>query len=212
MKNLILVGASDWGLEVFSWLKTNKEYNLVWNFKGFLDDDVNKLNKIKYVEPYRILGSIEDYKIEDNDIFVCTIAKPLIKQKVVEKLLSKGAKFTNLIHPTALIFENTKIGKGNIISANCVISNEVEIQNHIGINLACTIGHNVLIEDFCQLSSQCDLTGHVKLKTAVFLGSKVCIIPNVTVEENANVGAGSVVIRKVKAGQSVFGNPAKKII
>ncbi len=211
MKNLILVGASDWGLEVFSWLKHTKEFNKVWTFKGFLDDDKYKLLNKTYTEPFKILSSIVEYNIEENDVFVCTIAQPIVKKKVVEILLSKGAKFINLIHPTAIINDNATIGLGNIISAFCVLSNEVKIHNHIGINLSCTIGHNVIIEDYCQLSSQCDLTGYVKLYKGVFLGSKVSVIPKIILEENVTVGAGSVVIRKVKAQQTVFGNPAKKI-
>lgn len=212
MKNLILIGASDWGLEIFSWLKQAQGFNEKWVFKGFIDDNINKLEGKKYVEPFKILSTIDTYNIDENDVFVCTIAKPKVKFTLVESLTKKGAKFINLIHSSAQIFDNVTIGIGNIISANCVLSNEVEIKNHIGINLACTIGHNVVIEDYCQLSSQCDLTGYVILNKGAFLGSKVSIIPKITVGQFANIGAGSVVIKKVNEGVSVFGNPAKQLI
>jgi acetyltransferase-like isoleucine patch superfamily enzyme len=46
----------------------------------------------------------------------------------------------------------------------------------------------------------------------VFFGTHASVIPNKIIEQGAIVGAGSVVIRNVKQGASVFGNPAKKII
>ena len=61
------------------------------------------------------------------------------------------------------------------------------------------------------MSGHCDITGGAKLKEGAFLGSHAVIIPKVTVGEYAVVGAGSVVIRTVGAGVTVFGVPAKRI-
>jgi serine acetyltransferase len=43
------------------------------------------------------------------------------------------------------------------------------------------------------------------------IGSGVTIIPKRKIANDATLGAGSVVITNVKAGTTVFGNPAKKI-
>ncbi|MBP9927344.1 MAG: acetyltransferase, partial [Cyclobacteriaceae bacterium] len=45
----------------------------------------------------------------------------------------------------------------------------------------------------------------------VFIGSGVTVVAGVTIGKGARVGAGSVVIANVKAGETVFGNPAQKI-
>jgi acetyltransferase-like isoleucine patch superfamily enzyme len=39
----------------------------------------------------------------------------------------------------------------------------------------------------------------------------VVVIPGRKIEENARIGAGSVVIHNIKENSSVFGNPAKLI-
>jgi acetyltransferase-like isoleucine patch superfamily enzyme len=46
----------------------------------------------------------------------------------------------------------------------------------------------------------------------VFLGSHATIMPGVRVGEFSVVGAGSVAIRGVKAGQTVIGVPAKVLM
>lgn len=211
MKNLIIIGAGDWGLEVWAWLEQAKGFNTEWQFKGFLDNDLNALESISYCDA-KILSSEDTYNIEENDVFVCTIANTIIKEKVSNKIIVKGGSFTNLIHQSVIFFKNITLGKGIILSPNCIVSNSCVIGNHVSINLGCTLGHDVSIGDYCQINSQCDLTGHVKVGNRVFIGSSVAIIPKVKVGNNVKIGAGSVVLRSIKDDKSVFGNPAKEIM
>jgi sugar O-acyltransferase (sialic acid O-acetyltransferase NeuD family) len=211
MKNLILIGAGDWGLEVWAWLENAKGYNIDWTFKGFLDQKGNAFENIQFCNA-PILGSEDTYSPQENDVFVCTIANPNIKEEITNKILHKGGSFINLIHNSVIEFKNISLGKGIIISPYCVLSNNCKIGNHVSINLSCTLGHDVQIGNYCQINSQCDLTGHVKIGNKTFLGSRVSIIPKVVVEDEVKIGAGSVVLRRIKKGNSVFGNPAQSII
>ena len=211
MKNLIIIGAGDWGLEVWAWLEQAKGCNIEWQFKGFLDNNSNALENVHYCDA-KILGSEDTYNVGENDVFVCTIANTIIKEKVSNKIIAKGGSFTNLIHQSVIFFKNVTLGKGIILSPNCIVSNSCVIGNHVSINLGCTLGHDVSIGDYCQINSQCDLTGHVKVGNRVFIGSSVAIIPKVKVGNNVKIGAGSVVLRSIKDDKSVFGNPAKEIM
>lgn len=65
-----------------------------------------------------------------------------------------------------------------------------------------------------------DLTAAVKVGQEVFLGSRVSIIPNVSIGDRAYIGArstssesetGAVVLRDVPPGWKVVGNPARRI-
>jgi len=211
MKNLILVGAGDWGLEIWSWIENAIGNGLEFEFKGFLDKNRNALDNFNYCTS-KVLGNPNEYIPQINDVFVCTIGEPNIKESVTKSILDKGGVFINLIHDSAIFFKNISLGTGIIISPNCILSNNCIIGNHTSFNLSCTIGHDVEIGDFCQLNSQCDLTGHVKLGNKVFLGSRVSIIPRVTIPDNCIIGAGSVVFRNIKTAGTYVGNPAKRLI
>ena len=49
------------------------------------------------------------------------------------------------------------------------------------------------------------------ISQGAFLGTNSVILPHTVVEDNAYVGAGSIVLRRVKAGTRVFGNPAREM-
>jgi acetyltransferase-like isoleucine patch superfamily enzyme len=51
----------------------------------------------------------------------------------------------------------------------------------------------------------------VVIEDEAFIGAGVVIVTGVTIGRGARVGAGSVVIGPVKAGETVFGNPAEKV-
>jgi sugar O-acyltransferase (sialic acid O-acetyltransferase NeuD family) len=211
MKNLILIGAGAWGLEVFSWIKDAQGSGERFRFKGFLDSKLERFDEGHFCQA-PILGSALDYSIQPNDIFVCTIGDPSVKKQVVEDMLMKGAEFTNLIHSSVIEFQNIAYGSGIIVSPNCVISNNVKIKSHVSINLFCSIGHDAVIGEYSVLSSHCDVTGGVIVGNEVMLGSRVTIIPSVSIIDGAVLGAGSVIMRSIKQKGTYIGNPAMKLL
>jgi acetyltransferase-like isoleucine patch superfamily enzyme len=68
-----------------------------------------------------------------------------------------------------------------------------------------TVGHRTKIGDGCIICPGAIVT------TDAGLGSLVTVLPSAVVGDHATVGAGSVVLRSVKPGVSVFGVPARSI-
>lgn len=211
MKNLILIGAGAWGLEVWSWLKDAKGFGQHFVFKGFLDSKLERFEEDHFCQA-PILGPSSDYQIEENDVFVCTIGDPSAKRNVVNDMLSRGAQFINLVHASVIEFEKVIYGTGVVVSPNCVLSNNVVIKSHVAINLFCSIGHDAVIGEYAVLSSHCDVTGGVTIGNEVMLGSRVSIIPRVTIVDGAVLGAGAVVMRSIKQKGTYIGNPAMKLL
>lgn len=211
MKNLILIGAGAWGLEVWSWLKDAKGYGEQFRFKGFLDSKLVQFDEEHFCQA-PILGSASDYDIQADDVFVCTIGDPIAKRKLVSDMCMKGARFVNLIHKSAIEFENVNYGLGVIVSPNCVLSNNAVIKSHVSINLFCSIGHDAVIGEFSVLSSHCDVTGGVTIGDEVMLGSRVTIIPRLSIIDGAVLGAGAVIMRSIKQKGTYIGNPAMRLL
>ena len=53
--------------------------------------------------------------------------------------------------------------------------------------------------------------GKVKIGNGCFIGAGTIILPNVTIDDNTIVGAGSVVTHSLEGGGVFVGNPCKKI-
>jgi acetyltransferase-like isoleucine patch superfamily enzyme len=139
--------------------------------------------------------------------------------------LGKDVKFSRFINIYGCeIGDETKIGafveiqKNATIGKRCKISSHTFICEGVVIEDNVFIGHNVaFINDSYprattgeQLQTEADWKVEKTLvKKGASIGSGCTILANLTIGENAIVGAGSVVTRDVPPNSIVVGNPAK---
>jgi len=207
-KELYFIGAGGFGREVAGWLSTVREIlEPGTEIKGFLDPDINALDGFDF--PYRVVGDEHTWEIKPNHVFACTVGEPERKRRVVKPLIDRGARFINIISPTASVSPFAKLGVGCIIGGWCFISCHAVIGDFVTLVAYSSIGHDAVIGNYCEISAHCDVTGHARLGEGVMLGSHAVITPKARVEEYAVVGAGSVVVKHVPARTTVFGVPAQ---
>lgn len=209
MKDLYIVGAGGCGREVLQIIKDiHRIQGPRWNIKGFLDDTEEPL-KGKACD-YGVVGTIQGYYPKENEVLVMAIASPQAKQKLVPMLLERGAEFESVIHPYAGLGEFNTIGDGVVIYGGLSMSVNSTIGNYVTM-LSSWLGHDVKIGDYSTVSGMCHILGNVRVGSSVFIGANAVIAPYANIEDNAYVGIGSVVLRKVKNGKRVFGNPAREM-
>ena len=209
MKRLLIVGAGGFGREVLCWARDVEPTQSEWRIGGFLDANPAALDGFDV--PLRILGDPAEFVPAETDLCICAIGDPATKHRVVADLAARGAQFTTLIHPTAVIGLNCRIGDGAIFCPGVVVTSHVTLGRFVTLNLGATVGHDARLGDWCTLHVHADLAGKVSLGEAVLAGSRSFVLPSVTVGARAVVGAGAVVTRHVPARSSVFGVPAKVI-
>ena len=213
MKNLVIIGTGGFAREIFWQAQMSSGFDSEWTFKGFLDGDV-KLSAEEYAklpEDGKILGDIDGYEIDANDVFTCAVGTPAIRKKLIEKILARGGQFINIINERALIVPASKIGNGVIVGFNSAISDHVEFGDFSVMNAYSGIGHDTKIGKYTCIMSGVDIDGNAQIGDEVFIGSHATILPKANVGNGAYVGAGSIVLKNVKAGVKVFGNPAMEI-
>lgn len=140
--------------------------------------------------------------------------------------LGSNVKLSNFINLYGCeVGDETKIGAFVEIQKNAVIGKRCKISSHTFICEGVTIedhvfiGHGVtFVNDSYpratsaggRLQTEADWNVETTLvKTGASIGSGCTILANVTIGENALVGAGSVVTKDVPPGTIVAGNPAK---
>ncbi|MEW6115753.1 MAG: acyltransferase [Nitrospirota bacterium] len=150
-------------------------------------------------------------------------------QSVAENVrLGKNVKLGDFINLYGCsIGDNTKIGTFVEIQKNACVGRNCKIQSHTFICEGVTIeddvfiGHSVtFINDKYPRATNADGTLQTEkdwkveptvVKKGASIGSGATILCNVTIGENAIIGAGSVVTRDVQPNAVVAGNPAKTI-
>ena len=120
--------------------------------------------------------------------------------------------------------DETKIGAFVEVQKNAIVGNRCKISSHTFICEGVTIdddvfvGHGVMfINDLYpratedgRLQTQADWqVVPTRVKRGASIGTNSTILANLTIGENAIVGAGSVVTRDVPANTIVAGNPAR---
>ena len=215
-KNLIIIGAGGFAREVYLLLQKAKVFlnhqEIKYNLKGFLEGNVPLPKQQHELLPLPLLGDVETYKPEQEDVFICAIGNPKIRKIICEIAEEKNFSFATVISAAASVTDIDKVKDGCIFCAYALISSNVKVGKHVIINTFSGVGHDSSIGEFTTISSQCDITGNVQVGCGTFWGSGSRAIPHSKIGDNATVGAGSVVIRKVKANTTVFGVPAVEIL
>lgn len=211
MKHLVIIGARGFGREVFCTFLRTKDYKLGRiDCKGFLDDNSNALDGLDGNWP-PILCSVEDYIVNDDDIFICALGDSMWRKHYSDIIKQKGGEFYTVIDPTAIVNPFSIIGVGCYIGAFVWISPNVHVGNHVMIQAYCNLGHDASVGDCSSLESYVFLGGYASLGSLSTMHTKSSIIPHKTVGNECVVGISSVVIKKTKDGTHVFGNPAKRM-
>lgn len=208
--NLYIIGASNFGRELESWLDLIPGSERDWELKGFLHYYEGESPLNGFPTDYKIVGDWRTFRFTKDDYCITAVADCSWKMKIYEHLKDKATFFT-CIAPDAVIGKYNRIGEGSVICPGVRITTNVEIGKCVILNIGTQIGHDCVIGDFSSLMPSVDLGGSVKVGKNVFIGTKATLIPKISVGDNATIGAGSVVVRKVKSSVTVFGNPAKVI-
>ncbi len=207
---LIIIGARGWGREV---LRAFREYEKAGRLtiKGFLDDNMHALDG--YEDNYApILGPVEDYMIQPDDVFFCALGDPTYHQKYAKIIEDQGGRFISYISPLAIVYETAVVGNGSFIGAGACISDSVKIGKHCRVDAYTVLGHDVQMGDYASIDAFVFVGGFCQIASKAVIHSHSSIMAGKKVGAEAMVGLGSVIIRNVKDGAHVFGNPAKEIL
>lgn len=212
MQRVVILGAGGLAREVLDIFLAingkNKEYEIL----GFIDE--NPTMHGKELNGFPVLGDFSWFKTVDirSIRVICAIGNPATRRKVVLKALNLGLEFCDsVIHPTSVVTPFVNLGKGVVITAGCIFTNQIRVGNYVYVNLDCTIGHDSIIEDYCNINPGVHISGNVHVKTGCDIGTGAVIIQGVTIGEWSIIGAGAVVVDDIPANVTAVGVPARVI-
>ena len=181
---------------------------------GFLDDN-KKLHSTE-IDDVVVLGSADD------DGFLKLIGKKCeafvafddsaLRRNIVKMLREvRHILPANATHKLAALSPRGSIGFGNLFDVGFSSGPGSTIGSHCIFGARSHVGAESIVGDFVQVGAGAIINSGVTVEEDVFIGSGSVIVSGVTLEKGARIGAGSVVIATVKAGTTVFGNPAHPI-
>lgn len=210
MKHLIIIGARGYGRGVYDIARGAIGYGTDFVVKGYLDDKADALDGYNDYPP--ILGAVETYEIQSDDVFVCALGDVKWKKHYVQMILDKGGEFMTLVHKSAIIGGNTQLGKGSIVGYMSQIDCDVRIGDFVNVQANVVVGHDTQVGNWSILDCFTFMGGFSSIGEGVTMHTRATLLPKLHIGDGATINAGSIVIRNVKENAIMMGNPAKEMI
>jgi sugar O-acyltransferase (sialic acid O-acetyltransferase NeuD family) len=200
---ILIIGFGGNAIDFFDTI--SEKFNII----SFVDDDPNKIGSnyggVKVCER-TILDDFPNVKI----ITLLGSEKTfLLREKIISSFNIQQNRFAKIIHSSAIVSSQAKIGNDVVIMPNVVLTSNCEIGNHVMILSNTSIHHDVKINNFNLIGSNVVIAGHVSIDSHCFIGSGSSIKSNCSIGERSLVGMSSNVVKNVNIGSVVMGNPAK---
>ncbi len=208
VEKVLIVGAGGHGRVVADILALSRNSEAVF---GFIDDDAALWGKNICGMP--VLGSVSRLKLicrkHTGLSVIVAVGNNSARQRIVTELQGYGIKYTNSIHPRAVIAGDVKMGVGVMVMAGAVINPGAIIGDHSIINTGATIDHDCILADFVHISPGVNLAGKVKVDERAHVGIGAAVLPCIKIGCASMVGAGSVVVQDIPAKAVAKGVPAR---
>jgi sugar O-acyltransferase (sialic acid O-acetyltransferase NeuD family) len=204
---LVIIGAGGFGREVLDLVRDINSAAPTYELLGFLDDgepDTGLLERIGA----RCLGPSS--RLADLPAsYVVGIGASGPRRRIHALARSWGRPAATLVHPSATIGSDVRLGPGTVVAAGARLMTHVAVGELVHVNLNCTVGHDAVIEDFATLHGGVHLGGGCVIEEGATLGLGSVVLPYLRVGRGAIVGAGAVVVRDVQPDTTVVGAVAR---
>ncbi len=202
-----IYGASGLGREVEIIARKINEIENRWERIVFIDDN-DMITEVMGVPSCPFAKAKEKYP---NLAVSIAIGEPITREKVFNKVTQNGVKLATLIHPGVYIDKSTTIGDGTTICEGVTITSGVVIQENVYIQPHAVIGHDIKIGRHSVIGSNSEIGGSNVIGERVFIGFMVGTLQGLTIGDDVELSAGSIVFRDVEPKMIVMGNPARVI-
>jgi acetyltransferase EpsM len=164
-----------------------------------------------------VLGKIDKHTIENlsddpRALFITALQKVKLSEERLRKIKDLNIppeRFYTLIHPSAYVAPNVKIGYDTFVGFHVCIMANTQIGNHCSFRSSAHIGHDWVIKDGCFVGPSASLLGRGVLGEGVHIGPNVSVKEGVEIGDYAIVGMGSVVTKNILTYQTAIGSPAR---
>jgi len=198
VKPYIVIGAGGHGAVVADIL-LKRGFSVI----GFLDDGIKAGTEILGAN---VLGKVDCCADYPGAMFIIGIGDNAIRKKIAE---TYPLEYGSAIHPSAIIGNQSKIGRGTVLMAGAIVNPRTVVGAHCIVNTASSLDHDNSIGDFVHVSPGVVLGGDVSIGSGTHVGIGAVVRNGISICSGTVIGAGAAVVKDIIAPGVYVGIPAK---
>lgn len=208
LKNIVIIGASGHGSMLLDCMERQGRYSIL----GFVDSFKQKGT---VQNGYKILGCELDLPelILKYDLHgvILAIGNNWTRKCMADSIIdiAPSLDFVTVIHPSALIGKDAKIGRGSVVMPGAIVNANSRMDEFCILNTNASLGHDSVMEKFSSIASGVCTGGNLVLGSFSAISIGANIIEEINVGEHSIIGAGSLVVKDVDSYSVVYGSPAR---
>lgn len=175
------------------------------NLKGFLSDFIDDIGTTIFNLPV----SERKSSLNRTAAFHVAIGSNNIRARLSKDMIKAGWVCETIIHPSAAIGSDVKIGAGSFLGPQSVLNPGAVLGNYCIVNSGTIVEHDCQVADAVHLSPRVVLGGHVAIGENSWVGIGATVRDRAKIGADVMIGAGAVVVSDIEGPGTAYGVPAK---
>jgi sugar O-acyltransferase (sialic acid O-acetyltransferase NeuD family) len=209
-RRVLVFGASGHAMVILDMLHQSGGYDVI----GLLDDykpvGTECLGR-------RVIGTSRDLSLLQEQYtdpgMIVAVGDNWQRARIVDEILrvSPRMNFVTLIHPSAQIGLEVRLGPGTVIMAGAVVNPGSRVGPFCIVNTRASLDHESTMDEFASLGPAATTGGNVHVGAYSNIGIGATVLPMVSVGRHTVLGAGSVAVKSIPDEVVAYGVPARII-
>ena len=209
MKNVLIVGGGVLGQHMASWMGADTKERVI----GFVDDTLAPGEEVapglgKCLGPLAAIDELYSQNKFDGLLVAIGYSHRKARQTVFERL-SKDYPIHTFCHSSVTLGPGAKIGRGCALFPNVFIDQDAILGENVLVHLGSMVTHYCQVGAHTFMSAKAILGGKVTTGERVYIGVGVTVMDNISIADDAFVGAGAVVVKNITDDGTYVGVPAR---
>ena len=204
-KKIFIFGTGSTSRAILTLINDVNSIKMEFDVVGFVDNDEKLIGMD--IDGYKVF-SRQDLPVGDNYYGISGVMDTLLREKIINnEILSIGYKLPILVHPSAVIRNDSVIGPGSLIFPGVVLSYNVTIGKNVWIDAHALVGHDVVIKDYTSIMPSSIISGRCEIGKKCILGAGSIIHQGIKIGNESLVGIGTMIIKGIPNKKSVIEFP-----
>lgn len=203
MNRLIIIGASGHGRVVADTAR-------LCGYRDIRFLDRNQMTT--HCAGYVVAGRDTDFRqfVDDGTDFFAAVGDGFCRRRILEGIWSAGGRTVTLVHPAAVVSEDTVTGTGTVFMAGTVVNSGARTGRGVIVNTSASIDHDCVIGDYCHIAAGAHVCGTADIGEGTWIGAGAVVSNNISICGGCTIGAGAVVVKDITVAGIYIGVPAKR--